>query len=197
LTRVTTSLVISIKKAKRIKVNCLYLESNEEAFVMYEWQADETGENLTKERILDAMKNADKRNQEREDFFNSLLTPEINITKELYEMVEDFLHEETKPIDYLHDEIKLTEQDRQVAAQILEDIFCNLKRSSHVISNICVLHCMLSPNQSIIQKRKVELFLMELSELLRAYGRAKRNIKYSLTKSREGASGQMAEQKET
>lgn len=114
---------ISIKKDKRIKVNCLYLESNEEAFVMYEWQADETGENLTKERILDAMKNADKRNQEREDFFNSLLTPEINITKELYEMVEDFLHEETKPIDYLHDEIKLTEQDRQVAAQILEDIF--------------------------------------------------------------------------
>jgi len=56
---------------------------------------------------------------------------------------------------------------------------------------------MLSPNQSIIQKRKVELFLMELSELLRAYGRAKGNIKYSLTKSREGASGQMAEQKET
>jgi len=113
---------LKIWKDPRIRVSHPYLISNDETFVVYEWQKDDTGENLNKEKIEEAIEKADKINQEREEFFNRLFPLETSLTEEFYEMVEDFLHDETKPMDYLHDEIKLTKQDQQEAGQILANI---------------------------------------------------------------------------
>jgi len=60
-------------------------------------------------------------NQEKEEFFDQLFT-ESQMTKETYEMIEDFLSEETQMYNYTDDEINLTEQDRQEATQLLKEI---------------------------------------------------------------------------
>jgi len=87
---------------------------------MYEWEEDDTGKSLTKERIKAAQRRADQLNQEREEFLNQLFM-ESHLNSETNEMVEDFLNEETQIPNYLIDKINLTEQDRQEATQILEE----------------------------------------------------------------------------
>jgi len=44
------------------------------------------------------------------------------LTKETYEIMEEFLNEEIQISRYINDEIKLTEQDRQEATQLLKEI---------------------------------------------------------------------------
>jgi len=108
---------ISLKKSQRIRAHHPRLLSTNAAFIMYEWERDDTGENLTKKKIEAAQRRADQLNQEREEFFNQLFT-ESYLTNEAYETIEEFLSEETQTSN---DEINLTEQDRQEATQILKE----------------------------------------------------------------------------
>jgi len=112
---------VRIKKNRWIRVHHPRLLSTDAVFIMYEWEAADTGENLTKKKIEAAQERADQLNQERKEFFNQLFM-ESNLSEESYEMIEGFLNEETQIPNYLNDEINLTEQDRRAAMQILADI---------------------------------------------------------------------------
>ena len=77
------------------------------------------------------------------------------MTKETYEMIEDFLSEETQMYNYTDDEINLTEQDRQEATQLLKEITWMPERTANAIFCACWIN-IVALKQNRLSKRNLE-----------------------------------------
>jgi len=113
---------VTVHNHTHIKVNRPYEVSRDESYVMYEWQVNDCKENMTKEKVEAARKQANRINEEKQETIDTLFSPKGELTAELCEMMEEFLQGQEPQINYLCDLIHLTDQDRQEAMEILNEL---------------------------------------------------------------------------